>query len=364
MSFQRLHEIRKEVAKDHVSENVFGELSLFKYTPKLVWGKGGAKWNKTNTKARGIIFDTRTGAIVCRPFTKFFNIGERSNTKIKVLERRLKKEKAFATKKLDGSCLAVWYHEEAWHTSTLGSLKSPQAVYAAETYLSKYDFNALPTDLTYVFEMIAPCDRYDKVINYGSQDDITMLAAFETKWDEVEVPRGRLEMLANSAGLPIVEEYPIDPEKPWDTVIPNGEEGYVLQIGTQRQKIKSRWYMRWHRIADSVSFKNVIDLLQYEQYTLDQMVKNAPSNIGSKLDDVLGYISMVKDRLEQEVDKWWEDVLDPKDFKACAAEFTTAGPIQTILFARMHGADEAEALWKNVRRIMREEGLMGPDGEK
>lgn len=360
MSFQRLHEMRKEVAKDTVSENAVGHLSLFKYTPTLVWGKNGAKWNKTNIKARGIVFDTRTGTVVARSFSKFFNLGERANTKIKALEKKLKKQKLFATKKIDGTCLAIWHHDGEWHTSTPGALKSPQAVYAAKTYLPKYDFDALPTDLTYVFEMIAPFDRYDKVLDYGDQDDITLLAAFETRWEEAEVPRSRLEMLANTIGLPIVQEYPIDQEKPWDTTIPDGEEGCVFRFDDgQRVKFKGRWYMRWHRIADSISFKNVIDLLEHEQYTIDQMANHAPPNVKNKLDDFLSYISTVKERIEQEVDKWWADTEDPSDHKACAAYFKQAGPIQTILFDRMKNRDEQHNLWKHVRRVLREEGLIG-----
>ena len=108
MSFQRLSELRKEVARDHIVERPVDHLSLFQYSFGCIKRKA---WNNTTTKARGIVFDTNTGTVVCRPFTKFFNVGERSNTKIKILARKLQKQKAFATQKLDGTTRVSGEHQ-------------------------------------------------------------------------------------------------------------------------------------------------------------------------------------------------------------------------------------------------------------
>lgn len=366
MSFQRLHELRKEVVKDNVYERPVDNLSLFTYTNRCQYNK--SQWNNTNTKARGIVFDTDTGTVVCRPFSKFFNLEERSNTKIKVLTRKLQKQKAFATAKLDGTCVAVWNYKGEWRTSTIGHLFSPHAKYAAKTYLPRYSFDALPTDLTYMFEMIAPWDRYDKICDYGDRDDLTMLAAFETRWDEVEVPRSRLEMLAKQAGIPIVYEYPIyTPEAPWETQVPDSEEGFVLRFEDgQRIKIKSGWFMRWHRISDGATYKNVIDLMRFEKQTLAQVRKDAPPHVKQKVDDILNHIVQTKEEIEREVDEWWSKAEDHTDYEACATLFKQAGQIQTILFARMRGQENEydRRLWQEIRARLREDGIEIEDGEE
>lgn len=365
MSFQRLHEIRKEVAKDNVFERPVGHLSLFTYTNKCHYNK--KNWNNTTKKARGIIFDTHTGTVVCRPFTKFFNLEEMSNTKVKILARKLQKQKAFATKKLDGTCVAVWYYDGEWRTSTPGHMMSPHAKYAAKTLLPRYDFDALPTDLTYMFEMITPWDRRDKIVNYGDRDDLTMLAAFETRWDEVEVPRSRLEMLAKQVGIPVVEEYPINPEAPWETPIPDGEEGFVLRFEDgQRIKVKSRWFMRWHRISENVTYKNVTDLIRFERQTLNQVKKDAPPNVQEKIEEVLSHILKVKSDIEREVDRWWYKAEDHTDYEACAKLFKQAGQIQRILFARMRGQEDdyQKRLWMEIYTRLKEDGIKIEDGKE
>ena len=86
MSHQALALVRKEVERGHVTERTHGPLSLYKYSPSCTYDKA---WNKTNMRCRGIVFDTSTGAIVCRPFNKFFNLNERPSTKARyVLSKR------------------------------------------------------------------------------------------------------------------------------------------------------------------------------------------------------------------------------------------------------------------------------------
>ena len=208
--------------------------------------------------------------------------------------------------------------------------------------------------------MIAPWDRRDKVINYGDQDDLTMLAAFETKWDEVEAPRSRLEMLAKRVGIPVVSEYPIyTPDTPWETFIPNGEEGFVLRFEDgQRIKVKSGWYMRWHRIADEVTYNRVIALIRFENQTLDQVRRDAPSNIKDKLDDILSHVITTRDRIEVKTDEWWDKIDNHDDYAVCAELFKQAGREQHLLFARMKGHEEDynKRLWQFVRSDLAEEG--------
>lgn len=349
MSYQRLHEVRKEVARGYVYERPVGNLSLFKYTEKCVYDKA---WNKTNERCRGIVFDTNTGTIVCKPFQKFFNIGERPNTSMKVLAHKIKRMGTpQATVKIDGSMVAIFYYDGEWRTATPGSLESPQAQYAKRKLLPKYHFGDLPTDLTYVCEMIAPWDRECKVCQYGDRDELIILAAFETKWEQVEAPRQRVISLAETAGLSVVDEFLLDPDNPMGTPITDGDEGYVAKFDDGfRVKIKSRWFMHWHRLADQVSYKNVAELLESAAGDVAYMLKEAPETIRDKVDDVAGYIKAKYQRIEIETDKVWAQVEDPEDYKACALMFQQHGPVQAVLFARMRGREEAPVIWKLVKK--------------
>lgn len=355
MSHQVLHQIRKEVERGNVKERSYGDLSLFKYTPSCVYDKA---WNKTNLRCRGIIFNSQTGTIVGRPFNKFFNVGERPNTKVKILNNRAKKMGIFATAKLDGSMTSIWWYQGMWHCATPGSITSPQARYALLNLLPRYNLKGLPRDITYVCEFISPTDRSDKVVNYGDREDLTLLAAFENKWDLTEVPRQRVESFAAKAGLPIVDEYQLDPEDPWGTEIPRGEEGFVVRFDDGfRVKVKSRWYMKWHRVLGQITTNNLIQLFEDAGDPRCLLSREAPPHAREKLDDIVSYITKLKQEIEIEVDKWWNKAEDHTNFKQCAELFKQAGDIQHILFARMRGNEQGErsAIYKRIKTILKEE---------
>ncbi len=354
MSHQVLQQIRREVAAGAVTEGTLGDLSIFKYSPDCVYD---SMWNDVVKRCRGIVFDTTTGTIVARPFDKFFNVNERPDTNVRLLEKKAQSQKMVATKKLDGSMISIWNYKGTWHCSTPGGLSSPQAQHA-EGLLVKYNLSKLPTDLTYVCELICPWDRKDKVVDYGDRDELVLLAAFENRWDLVEVPRSRLVALSMGTGLQLVEIYPLDEEDPWSTPIPVGEEGFVVRFEDGlRVKVKSRWYMHWHRLLSQVSYKHMIELLEGGGDPKTVLSKDAPPHAKAALDDILAHILTLKENIESEVDEWWLKADDTTDFKACAELFRHAGPIQHLLFARMRGHEIGyqKCLYKMIRTQVKEE---------
>ena len=355
MSYQVLQQIRREVAAGAVTESALGELSIFKYSADCVWD---GMWNDVVKRCRGIVLNTATGKIVARPFDKFFNINERPDTNVHLLEKKAKSQKMVATKKLDGSMCSIWFYNGAWHCSTPGGLTSPQAQHAAGLLLGKYNLSKLPTDITFVCELLCPWDRKDKVVDYGDRDELVLLAAFENKWDLTEVPRQRLETLATGTGLQLVDVYPLDEEDPWSTPIPVGEEGFVVRFEDGfRIKIKSRWYMHWHRLLSQVSYKHLIELLEGGGDPKTVLSKDAPPHAKAALDDILSHILTLKENIEREVDEWWLKAEDTTDFKACAELFRQAGSIQHLLFARMreHEIGYQKGLYKLIRLQVKEE---------
>ncbi|WJJ55323.1 hypothetical protein QB910_000079 [Dabrowskivirus KKP3916] len=79
-----IKELRENV---NIRENRFGNISSFNFTKRVFRNK---LWDKQTMKARGLFINVETGEIVSRSYNKFFNINERSDTKIHRLRDRLK----------------------------------------------------------------------------------------------------------------------------------------------------------------------------------------------------------------------------------------------------------------------------------
>jgi RNA ligase len=347
MSFEVLNSIRKEVERGAVCERPVGNLSLFEYSHTCMFDN---LWNDVVRRCRGIVFDTTKGKIVGRSFDKFFNVNEREETQTKVLLKKAKEMEFSCTDKLDGSMCNIWCYDNQWHCNTPGSIESPQAQYARDKLLPRYNLDSLPKDLSYVCELITPWDGQTKVVKYGDKDALVMITAFENRWDQIEIPKSRVDMLAAQAGIERVQEIPMTIEDFLTYTIPDGQEGYVIKYNDGfRVKVKSRWYVKWHRVMNFLTEKNVLELLRDGSY--NDLVKEMPSTLREGFDDVASILLTMKEQIMAETDRWWSIVKDPTNYKECAELFKLTGSIQSILFARMRNKPDGEhkALWKVIQ---------------
>ncbi len=79
-----VRELRKNT---YITEKNFGSISSFNFTRKA-FDRG--IWNEQTITARGLFIDIYSGTIVARGYRKFFNIGERAETKPNILQKSLK----------------------------------------------------------------------------------------------------------------------------------------------------------------------------------------------------------------------------------------------------------------------------------
>lgn len=70
----------------YIQEKQFGNISSFNYTDRAFHDRA---WNEQTTKARGLYLDTKKGKVAARAYDKFFNIGERAETRLDALMRSL-----------------------------------------------------------------------------------------------------------------------------------------------------------------------------------------------------------------------------------------------------------------------------------
>lgn len=127
-------------------------------------------------ECRGIVFDSKTGDIIRRPFHKFFNVNEREETQ----DRRLDFSKEhWVDTKLDGSMIAVFMHEGELVYGT--KMVAPdfhelvkKFVDASDVGYETFCRRVITKGYTPIFEFMHPQKRI--VIDYGKEPALTLLA--------------------------------------------------------------------------------------------------------------------------------------------------------------------------------------------
>lgn len=344
---KHIEQLKQAVKNGTVREYTAGHLALFKYDSSCVFAN---QWSKVAQKARGIILDTQTGEIVCRPFDKFFNIDEVDTTKRQVIKEKFIKFGFEATDKVDGSAICLWNYGNEWRTSTLGAFYSDQAIYALKMLYEKYpQFIELNPDYTYVFELVAAWDT--KVVAYD-KESLVLLAVFKNAWDEQELDSKTVDIIADTCRFERPTVIQLEPE---DLIggekIPENAEGYVIRFGDGlRVKIKSLLYIRLHRLLSGFSPKRVIEAMQAGNYK--DLLSEAPPHIIAKFDDLYAAFSQIKQNILDEVDNCWKIVQNLDTYKDKALKIQEVAPedIRPILYARMRNKPEEQCVFKALAR--------------
>lgn len=268
-----LNNLYKEVERENVTVMSEGDLSIFKYTQAChIEGR----WNAINRQARGLIMRA-DGTVVARPFPKFFNLGEVSETRLEALPWD---EPVEVYEKVDGSCGIGYHAHGSWYLATPGSLSSEQAIEGIKILHSgKYKLASLPVDCTPVFEIVYPGNRI--VVDYKGESFLSLLGIFEL--NGVEWHPRRVDRIAEACGFKRPRRYNLDirQEIPFE----ENAEGYVVRFESGlRVKIKSPNYLRIHRLLNYLSPKGVIELIQGREY--GSTLQSLPPQIVRDFDDI------------------------------------------------------------------------------
>lgn len=249
------------------------DLYVYNYTAKAQYEMA---WDDYTLQARGLILDG-DGAIIARPFKKFFNFAEYSTDKLlQVIMNGYLNPLPFdlpfaALEKMDGSLGILYNLHGRPQLATRGSFTSEQAIEGTailQEYLianPKLEFLA---DKTYLFELIYPSNRI--VVDYGTQRDIVLLGVQDTA---TGLP---CEIDANHFPFPVVTQYATTTIDEVLKVQRDNAEGFVLLFadGT-RCKVKHDEYIRLHKLLTGVSSKTVWELLSTNQ-PLESIIENTP----------------------------------------------------------------------------------------
>ncbi|MBR1710480.1 MAG: hypothetical protein IJ719_16910 [Clostridia bacterium] len=234
-------------------------------------------------EARGIIIDTERSEVVCWPFRKFGNYGERYADDIDWNTARVQE-------KIDGSIVKLWYDHKAdrwqWSTNSMidaadahvmdGAVSFMDLIRRAENY-KDIPFDNLDRDKTYIFELVAPEQKiviryeYPYLYHIGTRSNFTG------------------EESNDNIGIRKPAEYPLhslrECVKAAETLNQNDEniehEGFVVvDAGWHRIKVKSPEYVYAHRVAFCHVFtkKRVLPMIRINDGSLEELIKTSPDS--------------------------------------------------------------------------------------
>lgn len=299
-------------------------LTIYNYTARCQYDW---KWTPETMACRGLIV-ADDGAVIARPFPKFFSVEQRGDEPLPV-------EPFKVYEKLDGS-LGILYHVNGEpHIATRGSFVSDQAQWATKHLQGKYAGVRFNAEYTYLFEIIYPGNQI--VVDYGDFADLVMLAVIR-KSDGADMP---LEDL----GFPIVKLYDgiTDFAELARFEEPN-KEGFVIRFESGlRVKVKFAEYKRLHRLLTGLSARSIWEAMQTEE-GLQPVLNRVPDEFYSWVKATENSLWQRFLAIERQCKSDFKDLGDRKTtalyFKQCT--------FPAVLFRMLDGQEYAPLIWKAI----------------
>lgn len=306
------------------------DLWIYNYTERTQFEK---HWTPETVACRGLILDAH-GAIVARPFPKFFNLHELPDFD------PAEHGSYWVSEKIDGSLgIAYWIDgEDDPRIATRGSFTSEQAIEGTRMIQGR-ELERDP-DVTPLFEILYPENRI--VVDYGDRRELVLLAALcNTTGGAYSYP-GWIWSRVENYGMVALDEL-LATERP-------NCEGFVVtfESGT-RVKVKHAEYVRLHKLITGINARHVWMALSAGQPAVDG-TEGLP-------DEIYGWIRGVEDRLFENYRKL-EDLAAEvfagrpvgESRKAHAVYFNSKPAVTTaICFRMLDGKPYEDLIWKVVK---------------
>ena len=239
-------------------------------------------------ECRGIIFDSKTGDIIRRPFHKFFNVNEREETQDHVID--LSHPHAIL-EKLDGSMIAPFIVDGKmiWGTK-MGATDVAKPVEEFVKNNPQYvDFANLwiKRGCTPIFEW---CSRKQRIVLDYKEDQLILTAirnmhTGQYMTDDVMMKFGGL-LSYGITDIPVVRAFePQTDMKAFLEYVRDLEdlEGFVVRFDDgQMVKLKCHWYLQIHKAKEAIlQDRNIVELILEEH--LDDIKAHLPAEDRDRL---------------------------------------------------------------------------------
>jgi hypothetical protein len=259
-------------------------LSIYNYSQATQYA---GKWDDVTLSCRGVITDDETGAVIVKPFSKFFNYEEVPNE-----VPWLTSDYVYVQDKMDGSLGILFNYRNEWIMATRGSFTSEQAIRGLQILKSKYILDVFEPSVAYICEIIYPENRI--VVNYKKERCVFLGAVLNRHWNwkegDDELHWTTAQAYFNMSGIKATdivkteqifkfkEEFGTNLYKKLKSLNKENEEGYVLRFfpSNTRVKIKFEDYVKLHRILTNVSSYDIWENLKTFGKLPEAMLKDVP----------------------------------------------------------------------------------------
>jgi len=326
-------------------------IALFNYSRKCQYDK---LWDEILVQMRATVINTITGEVVAKGFNKFFNYEELNPSEIP-------NESFELFEKLDGSLGILFWFENEPIFCTKGSFYSDQAIKGWEIMLKKgYKYKYLPTDCTYLFEIIYPENRI--VCNYGDQEKLVLLACFQTR-DCPEVKCGYEYNIYNDdyekLGFELVKKNLVllnksnTPFQDLKSGVEENEEGYVVRFKSGfRMKIKGDEYIRLHKLRSNLNEKFIWGCLSKN---IEIPLFDLPDEADEWLKSTIQSFQYGFHTIREYCGKYFDNLMESKNYslpprKEYSDWVKKFEPVyQSILFKMYDGKDYSSNIWNLLK---------------
>ena len=216
-------------------------------------------------ECRGLIFD-KNGVLISRPLQKFFNAGEREETRIENIDFS-KPHKIL--EKLDGSLVRPIRIGDNWRLGTkMGitdvAMQAEEFIADKPNYKKFFEFcENFGGGFTPIFEW---CSRKQRIVIDYPIDELVLIAVRDNYSGEYLVYE-MLEKISRDFDLGIVRQFPGTMRSMQELIDhtrgQEGIEGYVVRFDDGMMvKIKGDWYVQIHKAKEKIGReKNLIAML-------------------------------------------------------------------------------------------------------
>ena len=291
-------------------------------------------------ECRGIIFDSKTGDIIRRPFHKFFNVNEREETQDHVVD--LSRPHAIL-EKLDGSMIApFWVGGDVgkfiWGTKMGATdVAAPvEAFVEANPNYRMFMKQMLNRGMTPIFEW---CSRKQRIVLDYKEDQLILTAVRNMVTGEY-MARDAMEREAANAHIPIVRAFEMHKEMDMKAFLEyvrdlEDLEGFVVRFDDGHMlKLKCHWYIQIHKAKEAIlQDRNIVELILEEH--LDDVKAHLPAEDRDRLtqfeSDINKAINISVSDIRIELDSLIRNGVDRKTFAMGRAQ-EIDGYIRPIIF--------------------------------
>lgn len=312
---------------------------------------------KIRRECRGLIFDTATGKLLSRPYHKFFNVGEREETKEEIINWALPH---VILEKLDGSMIRPIPTPEGFRLGTKAGITdvamNAEYFIADKPEYAKFIKSSFACGLTPIFEWVSRKNRI--VVDYP--DDQLILTAVRDIHSGNYIPYSQLVETGKNYDIPVVKaiagddtdiEKIVDHIRKWDD-----GEGVVIRFDNGHMvKVKADEYILRHRSKEQInSEKNIIQVILND--SVDDMIPLLTPEDAQRLKDFQQKFWCAVDEVSSDLTQIFEggDRMYP-DKKEFAVEFVNKMllPIhRPFMFGMKQGKDCKQLLTDSIEKSL------------